>query len=388
MRSWIDHPVLGRGFRPFFLLAALYAVLTMLVWGGFYAGMVVPPPVFIDPIDWHAHEMIFGFTVAVVAGFLLTAVANWTGGAPVRQIHLLSLCLIWVAGRVVVNVDLGLPGWAVHGVSALFVPALVVSLAIPLIRHRNMRNFIFMGLLGVLFACALWFAVGTGGRAPFYLALVMILMMISLVGGRIIPAFTVAALRRRGDIVFQTDQRGMDVAALLSLAATGLCLILPVTGILLALCAGVAVIVHGARMRHYHTRKALSDPMLWILHAGYLWLVVGLALLACAGLGLFSVSSVLHALTAGCIGSMCLGMMCRVTLGHTGRGLDASRATVAAFALMQFSALTRLFGPALDAGNAGLWIVVSACAWAGCFALFLIVYTPFLLAPRPDGAEA
>lgn len=381
-------PFWGRGFRPFFFLGSLFSILSIGVWGAFYAGIgIMPPAFFVDPISWHAHEMIYGFSMAIVAGFLLTAVANWTGGAPARQIHLAGLCALWIIGRVVMGVDLGLPAWCIIALESLFVPALAISLAIPLLRSWNKRNFVFLTLLSVLFACDLWFLI-SGNLSALYVALMMILIMVSLIGGRIIPAFTVAALRRRGIQAFQTDQRKMDVAALASLAAVTLCLVFAKETIILGLVAAFSCVVHGLRMRHYYTVKALEDPLLWILHAGYGWLVIGLGLLALTGFGLFDTKAVIHALTTGCIGSMILGMICRVTLGHTGRDLKVGGLITLSFYAIQIAAIMRVFGPMFAPEHTMEWIIYSALIWTLCFAAYLVAYSGMLFSPRPDGQEA
>lgn len=387
MLKLFEHPFLGRGFRPFFFLGALYSVLSLALWGGFYAGYVVPPYFMLDAVSWHAHEMIYGFSMAIVAGFLLTAVANWTGGAPARQIHLAGLCLLWILGRVVMHFDFGLPAWAIIAVESAFIPALALSLAIPLIRSWNKRNFIFLTLLILLFACDLWFLL-TINMAALHAALMMILIMISLIGGRIIPAFTVAALRREGVEAYQTPQVKMDMAALASLVAVALCLVFAKETPILGVAAGISCLIHGLRMRHYHTLKTFNDPLVWILHAGYGWLVVGLGLLALTGFGLLSVTAVIHALTAGSIGSMILGMICRVTLGHTGRELKVVALTTLSFFAIQVTAIARVFGPILMPDHMNEWIIGSAALWSLCFAAYLWVYSPMLFAPRPDGREA
>lgn len=387
-KSIFDIPFLGRGFRPFFFMGAIFSVLSICLWGAFYAGAGVMPPTFLlDPISWHAHEMIYGFSIAIVAGFLLTAVANWTGGAPARQMHLAGLCFLWIVGRIVMGIDLGLPTWGIIVAESLFIPALAASLAIPLLRSWNKRNFIFLTLLSVLFGCDVWFMI-SGNLDALYVALMMILIMVSLIGGRIIPAFTVAALRRKGIHAFQTDQPKTDIAALISLLAVTLCLVFAKETILLGIASSAACLVHAIRMRHYHTIKALEDPLVWILHAGYAWLVIGLGLLALAGFGLLEIKSVLHALTAGCIGSMILGMICRVTLGHTGRVLYVGALTTLSFYALQISAVTRVFGPMLAPDKTTDWIVSSAFIWALSFSIYLIVYGKMLFIARPDGQEA
>lgn len=381
-------PFWGRGFRPFFFCGSLFTVLGVAVWGAFCAGFdLLPPTLFMDPVSWHAHEMIYGFSMAIVAGFLLTAVANWTGGAPARQIHLAGLCALWLTGRIVMAVDLGLPVWCMIVLESFFIPALALSLAIPLLRSWNKRNFIFLLLLSVLFGCNIWFLTSKDFTA-LYVALMMILMMVSLIGGRIIPAFTVAALRRRGIQAFQTDQMKMDVAALLSLLAVTLCLVFAKGTVILGIIAALSCLIHGLRMRHYHSLQTGRDPLLWILHAGYAWLVLGLGLLSLSGFGLFDIKTILHAFTAGCIGSMILGMICRVTLGHTGRELKVGKVMTVAFIALQIAALMRVFGPMLIPDKTTEWIIGSALLWAFCFATYLLLYGRMLFAPRPDGQEA
>lgn len=378
-----ERPLLERGFRPFFLLAALYAVASTALWGGYYTGYVLPPQGLLEPVAWHAHEMIYGFTMAVIAGFLLTAVANWTGGAPVRQWHLAGLCALWLFGRLVMALDMGLPLWLIYTFSTAFIPALALSLAIPLLRSWNKRNFIFLALLAILFACQIWFLL-TRIMLPLHIAIMVVISIISLVGGRIIPAFTVAALRRRGIEARQTDQRKMDVAALGSLLL--LILLLPITGVQGKLFAGTALLsalIHLWRMRFYHLPQAMHDPMLWILHLGYLWVIIGLIALALAALGQIGFSLALHILTTGAIGSMTLGMMCRVTLGHTGREIMASSGTIAAFILIQLAACIRILGPILLPEHIIAWIAVSASLWVASFTLYLLIYIPMLLTPRP-----
>lgn len=388
MFAIFDHPVLGRGFRLFFLLGALYSVLNLLLWGGFYAGYVVPPSILPDPVSWHAHEMIYGFTLAIVAGFLLTAVANWTGGAPARQMHLMALCIVWLAGRMVMNFDLNLPSLAILAIEGAFIPALALSLSVPLLKSWNKRNFVFLGLLSVLFICDLAFLV-TEDRTPLYVAVMVIAAMISLIGGRVIPAFTVAALRRRGEEAFQTPQGKLDVLALASLVlVVGILLLMGAQTVLFAVCAFVSALIHAVRMRVYHTRKILDDPMVWILHAGYGWMVAGLFFMGLAGLEILPFSMALHALTAGAIGTMTLGMMCRVALGHTGRNLIANWPTCFSFILMQGAASLRVFGPVMLPAYLDLWIISSAFLWSLCFGIYIFVYAPILWQPRPDGRPA
>jgi len=387
-KSKLDHPFLGRGFRPFFLLGAFYSALNLLIWGGFYAGYITPPSFLLDPVSWHVHEMIYGFAIAIIAGFLLTAVANWTGGAPVRQLQLLALCGLWVAGRVVMNFDLGLSDVAITVIETSFIPALALSLAIPLLKSWNKRNFVFLVFLSIFAICDISFLM-TQERMPLYIAVMVIIAMISLVGGRVIPAFTVAALRQRGEEAHQTSQSKLDVMALVSLIFIVLALLLTGTqSVFLAVSAFASAIIHGLRMRAYHTRRIWNDPMVWVLHAGYGWVIIGLLLIGMAGLGILPFSMVLHALTAGAIGTMTLGMMCRVALGHTGRSLTASKLMSFSFMMMQGAAIMRVLGPILLPDLTNLWIVGSAFLWSACFGLYVLIFAPILWQPRRDGRPA
>lgn len=374
----------GRGFRPFFFAGALYAAFAIPLWIAAYQGMHLPPQ---DTLFWHAHEMVFGFTVAIIAGFLLTAVANWTGGAPARQIHLASLVLLWLMGRIAMFLP-ELPQGVTLGMEGLFLPALALSLAIPLWRSRNFRNMLFIGLLTALWICDMA-SIVTGSTKPVHVSILIVIAIISTIGGRIIPAFTVGALRRRGINAFQPNIPRTDMAAL----GLGIgCVVaymfsdtMPfVPGALLLLAAGVNLY----RLSQYNLLKTFVDPMLWVLHAGFLWMVLGVAMLGLASFGIVQISTALHALTAGAIGTMCIGMMCRVALGHTGRDIVADKMTTVMFALMQAAAIIRVFGSLL-APEAYMRVVeLSGGLWAFVFLLYAVRYAPVLFSPRPDGQTA
>ena len=383
-RNIFDHPVLGYGFRPFFILAALYSIASLLIWAGFYAGYVAPPLFMLDPVSWHAHEMIYGYTMAIVAGFLLTAVANWTDCTPVSGLHLLGLCLLWLAGRVVMNFDLGFPDVAVLVFEGAFILALALSLSIPLFKTWDKRNFVFLVLLSILLACDMVFLI-TKEKASLYVAVMIIVTMISLIGGRIIPAFTVDALQERGEEAHETPQGKLDVLAILSLVLIILALVfVKQEKAILAGTAFLATIIHALRLRRYHTLRILNDPMVWILHIGYSWVILGLFLTGISALGFLPFSIALHAFTAGAIGSMTIGMMCRVTLGHTGRDKIATNLTTLSFFLMQGAAVIRVFGLMIAPDYSKEWIIGSATLWVLCFALYILIYAPMLWKPDLD----
>ncbi len=378
------HPFLDRGFRPFFTLGAFYAASSILLWVLHWKGVFLAPAIFDDPVLWHGHEMIYGFTIAIIAGFLLTAIPNWTGTVPVQHIYLLVLVALWVSGRVVMIVP-GIDFRLAATVDLAFIPCLAFSLAVPLLRSGNKQNFVFLLMLAVLF-CSNLFLFIYQDKAAFYAAVLVVISMISLIGGRVIPSFTVATLRRKGVNVLQTPQPRADIAALVSLACILIAVLMlgvdsPVTGLL----AFVSAAVHLLRLRHYHTHRVWSDPLLWSLHLGYLWLMAGLVLLGLSGFNLVTPSAALHAFTTGCIGSMTLSMMCRVALAHTGRNLIASPLTTFLFLSMQLVAFIRVCGPVVLPAFHGEWIMLSGGLWTLVFALYLLAYLPVLWSPRPDG---
>jgi uncharacterized protein involved in response to NO len=383
-KGLLAHPVLGYGFRLFFILGALYSIISLMIWGGFYAGLAMPPLFMVDPVSWHAHEMIYGYTMAIVAGFLLTAVANWTDSTPVRGFHLLWLGLLWLAGRIVLNFDLGFPEIVILIFEGAFIPALAFSLSIPLFKTWDKRNFVFLVLLSILFACDMLFLI-TKDRTSLYVAVIIIVTMISLIGGRVIPAFTEDALEARGEEVQETSQGGLDILAILSLLLIILALVFfKQEETVLAGTAFLSTIIHALRLRRYHTHRILDDPMVWILHVGYSWVILGLFLLCISALGLVPFSIALHAFTAGGIGSMTLGMMCRVTLGHTGRSKVATNLTKLSFYLLQCAIFIRIFGLLIAPDYSIEWIISSSTLWVLSFALYLWIYSPMLWKPDLD----
>lgn len=385
MNKLFQIPFWGRGFRPFFFLGSLTSALSVILWGAFYAGQISLPDHISTAIAWHAHEMVFGFSMAIVAGFLLTAVANWTGGSPARHLHLAALCGLWLLGRLVNNFDLHLPAPLIAILDSAFLPALAITLAIPLLKSRNKRNFIFLGLLTILFICNVSFYISQS-LTPIYIAMLVIVTMISLIGGRIIPGFTVAGLRAHKIEIRPMDQTPYDIAALISLLLLMACTALTgLSGTIPAIIAGLSCAIHAIRIRGYHSLKTKVEPMLWILHIGYLWVVIGLGLISLAALDIVPLPLALHALTAGAIGSMTIGMMCRVALGHTGRMIHATRPTRLMFLLIQISAITRVFVPLAWEDLTQTAIIISALLWGCAYLIYAVTFFPILKSDRPDG---
>lgn len=368
----------GRGFRPFFFKAAVFAVLAVPLWAFVMSGIVPGAPgIFSDPLFWHAHEMIFGFTMAVVAGFLLTAVANWTGWAPVRGAHLFFLVALWAFGRAA-SAFPDVPFWLAGAINLVFIPCLAVSLFVPLWKSGNIRNFVFLGLLSVLFILESAFFALQDVKF-LHAALFVMMAVVGIVGGRIVPSFSVAWLRFHGQHVQQKDLLGLDkVSFSLSLFLAGIVLVFGTDAAACGIAAFALAGVQTWRWRFYYPLATLAEPMLWILHAGFFWMILGFALLGLSAFGFAPISSAIHALTAGSIGSLTLGMMCRVTMGHTGRMIRANRATIVSFYLMQLSAALRVLGPVAFPGEILLVFQVSGVLWAACFLIYLFVYGPLL----------
>ncbi|MFO1048477.1 MAG: NnrS family protein [Geminicoccaceae bacterium] len=378
-----------QGFRPFFLAAGIWAPMALAIWIAALAGGVMPPTG-LPIVAWHPHELLFGYAGAVVAGFLLTAVPNWTGRLPVGGWRLLLLCLVWLAARLAGLTGGALSPWPAVLLDPGFWLLLVAAMAREIMAGRNWRNLPVIALAGVLgLACllsqleALGYASGPLGRR---LGLAALWLLIGLIGGRVVPSFTRNWLAKRGAAALPAHFGRLDWLALVVLpAALAVWVALPdaaPAGALLAL-AGMVTLLRLARWRGLATT---AEPLVTVLHLGYAWLGAGLLLL---GLGILLPHSVgrlatLHALSAGAIGTMTLAIMTRATLGHTGRALAADRTTVAVYALVQAGALLRVVAPALPSPYEAT-LGLAALLWGGAFVLFVARYGPLLVEARRPG---
>jgi uncharacterized protein involved in response to NO len=376
----------GRGFRPFFLAAALYAALfvplSTAVWLGAW-----PAPAWGIPAWWHGHEMLFGVVAAAIAGFLTTAAPVWAGRSAPSGAPLAALLALWAAGRVAMLASGRLPAVLVAALDVAFLPALAIVLAHTLRGRAQRRNH---GIVAVVVALAVANAAthaealgladfGTARRA-LHFAVAGVIVLVVVIGGRITPAFTTNALGRRVEEADVTDGTWRRRAALAGVLASALLVLLaPDTAAerAVSIAAGIAV---AARMTGWQTRRALADPLLWSLHAGMAWVAIGLVLRGLVPAG----SAGLHALTAGAMGAMILAVMTRVGLGHTGRPLALPPGGSTLYGLVHAAALARVLASLLPGAGPAL-LVVSATAWSLAFAGFLVLYTPILLRPRVDG---
>lgn len=367
------------GFRPFFLLAGLFAVVAMLLWGFVLAGHGPT----LGPL-WHGHEMLFGYAGAVIAGFVLTAAANWTGRPTLVSAPLAAIALVWVAARIVVS----LPA-APNGLKAALCAGFFVFLAAgagrPIVAAGSRRNYGIIAVLGVFAALELLYWLAPAMRARVLeAALLFIMVMVALVGGRVIPAFT-----RNATPGLHVRPGGLwrDRVAMATLVALAvLALIPPVPPPLFAAVAALASLTHGLRMLGWGAETTLGRPILWVLQAAYVCLSAGLALFAAQGFGApipFWVP--LHVLAVGALGLMTLGMMTRVSLGHTGRPIVANKATVLAYVLLIAAVVVRGGGPFLGAASWQTVMLLAVGLWTAAFAIFVLAYTRILISPRADG---
>jgi uncharacterized protein involved in response to NO len=371
------------GFRPFFLAAGVFAVLLMALWllvlrGSLDLGAL-------SPQVWHGHEMLFGFAVAVIAGFLLTAAQNWTG-IPMRAgPPLAARFLLWLAGRLGFLVP-SLPVEWVALVDLAFLPAVALVLAVPIIKARQLNNAPFPVMLLVLTAANALVhldALGWTDTAALglHLATYVVVTMMVMMGGRVIPSFTDNKLHTRA-----RRWRTIEILAPVATVSALLAALVAPYSLVTALFAAIAATVHGIRLAGWYTHKFWSVPLLWILHLGYAWIALGFALLAlsAAGISTAAVSS-LHAFTAGGIGVLTQGMMARVSLGHTGRVLEPASLMTRAFVAINLAALLRVVLPLLFPGVYAQSMTAAGLLWMAAFGLFVVVYAPMLLRPRVDG---
>ncbi|MGV8826556.1 NnrS family protein [Methylibium petroleiphilum] len=389
MRTWRGPAILTYGFRPFFFGAAVWAAFAMALWVPMLAGHIVLPTAF-DPVSWHAHEFLFGYLGAVVAGFLLTAVPNWTGRLPIVGWPLGALAALWLAGRLVVTVSASFPPFAVAVVDLAFPLALAVAIGREIAVGRNWRNLIVLGILAVFMlgnAVFHWEAARGDYAAQGYglrTGLAAAIMMIAVIGGRIVPSFTRNWLVKRGGgrLPAAPMQRFDRVVLLVLLVALLLWVGLPVhpvTGGTLLLAGAL----HLVRLARWAGHRTMAEPLVSVLHAGYLFLPIGALSLGAAimvpqSLGMAAAQ---HLWMGGAIGLMTLAVMTRATLGHTGQELTAGPWTVVIFAALVTSVLSRV-AAGLWPAEASLLHGLSGLAWIAAFAGYAILYGRLLLRPR------
>ena len=387
MRAWQGPALFGFGFRPFFLFGALWAAVAMFLWIMALSGALDLPTRF-DPVSWHAHEFLFGYLGAVLAGFLLTAVPNWTGRLPLVGWPLAALFALWGAGRAAVLVSALLPPGIAAVIDLAFPLVLGATILREIVAGRNWRNLMVLGLLAVFTLANAIFhlevargeyaAQGMGLR----LGLATAIMMIGVIGGRIIPSFTRNWLAREGRDARPTPpmQRFDKAVLLASIAALLLWVFLPFDTITAAALLALGLL-HLVRLSRWQGHQTGAEPLVWVLHLSYAFIPLGAVGLGIAGLtGGGGSAAAQHLWMAGAIGSMTLAVMTRATLGHTGHPLLADRATLAIY-LSLFGAVAARLGAEL----LPMLTHVSGLLWLFAFGGFALVYGPLLLRTNAKG---
>ncbi len=387
MRAWTGPAILSFGFRPFFLMAALWAALAMTIWVSMMAGHDVLPIAF-DPIAWHSHELLFGYLGAVIAGFLLTAVPNWTGSLPIVGWPLAGLAGLWVAGRVAVGLSGALTPAAVAVADLAFPVAIAGFLGREIVAGRNWKNVPVLGLvIGWVIANAAFHwdsafggsaAQGIGLRAGLAVAV----MLIALIGGRIVPSFTRNWLAQRGIDRLPTPFGRPDAAVLgLTLVTLALWVVWPDRAVSAAGC-GLAGVAHMWRLARWQGQRTGGEALVWVLHAGYAFVPLGFLALAASWFTPGLAPAAQHVWMAGAIGLMTLAVMTRASLGHAGRPLHATPAIATLYVLLIVAVAARLAAGALP--EQGWLLHLAAFAWIGAFGGFAVIYWPILVHPRKE----
>ncbi len=380
------------GFRPFFLLCGLYALVIVPLWLFRFAHASVPFGT-LPGVYWHAHEMLFGFVGAAIAGFLLTAVPSWTGSRGFAGRPLVAMVALWLAGRVSMAMLDAIPFWLAAAIELSFLPMLLVLLAPPIVRARN-RNLPILAVVTFfwLIDAAFMRAVQTGDLAlaagAARVGVDLVLLLVVVIGGRIVPAFTSNALRRAGVDAMPVSRGWLEAIAIGSVALIALGDLFAVGTRIIAVLAAVAAVAHAARLAGWRSFRIRGEPILWVLHVAYAWIPLGLALQALwlSG-GVDFAAKWQHAITYGAFGTMILAVMTRASLGHTGRPLVVARPIAVAYVLLTLGALLRVFGGAWTPEYYLLSLTFSGLAWTVAFLIFVWIYGPILMSPRLDGRQ-
>ena len=390
-RLWDGPPVFSYGFRPFFLAGSAYAALVMVLWVPWYLGAISIPTTF-DPTTWHMHELLFGFVPAVVAGFLLTAVPNWTGRLPVVGYPLITLFLLWAIGRLAVAGSAWLDPISLAVLTFAFPILLLFVTTREVIKGNNVKNLIVVAAASVLVVAqaTVQYAHWTGGNTQVggRLGIAGTVILIMIIGGRITPSFTRNWIKKANPGREPAQIGRYDSAALLMgtisllLWAFAAELDSPLSTLVAVLLIATGI-MHFVRQARWAPDRTLREPLVLVLHVGYVFVPIGfvlsgLALIEPLGLGTLAGT---HAWAAGAIGVMTLAVMTRASLGHTGRTLTASRGTVMLYAAATLAALTRIAAALMPEYSLSL-LELSAALWCIAFAGFAVLYGPILVAKR------
>lgn len=379
-----DIPFWRLGFRPFYLLAAVFAALAVPIWIARYFGHADWLPR--ADMNWHMHEMLFGFAIAVIVGFLFTAARNWTGLWTPRRGHLAALVALWLAGRLAM---LFAPPLVAALVDIPFLPLAAWPLYRVMKRSDNRRNFFLPALLGLLTLINIAFHGAVLGwldilpMRAIEAGILVVVTIESVIGGRVIPMFTANAVPGANPV----KHEGRDRINLALVAAAGLAWVFLPPSPLTAALAVAAACTQLVRLIGWKPHLTWRNPLLWILHLSYAWIAAGFFLLALAALGMSPPTAAFHALAVGSMAGLIIGMITRTALGHTGRMLKAGAAETAMYVLIQAGVATRLCAAFDVMGHRNAELVIAAACWSAAFLLYAIVYGPYLFRARIDGKE-
>ena len=382
----MSRPLFAIGFRPFYSLAVVFAVAVTLFWLASFTGRL-QVGTYLQGVFWHSHEMMFGYIVAVMAGFLFTAVRNWTGLPTPSGIVLGGIAVLWIVARVLLVTG---PSTLAVVIDVAFLPVIAIAVAIPILRSRNKRNYKIIGVLVAVSLLHLMFHLALGAQLPAWLSraslfasIDLVVILFALVGGRVIPAFTRNAVSESNP----RHENWLEVIAFGSLLLIVLATLLggafTVAARIPTSLFVVAAVAHLLRLALWQPQVTLGNPLLWMMPVAYSWLPVALLLRALSTVAVIVPGAWIHALTMGALSSLMMAMMMRSTLGHTGRKLVATQMDVAAFLLLQLAALLRVVAGGV--GNYQTLVVLSGVVWILAFVLFVVRYLPMLIQPRVDG---
>lgn len=389
----IKAPFLHLGFRPFFMAAIIGGIVLIALWMGLYIMGWQILPAYYPSITWHAHEMIYGYAAAVVAGFLLTAVKNWTGIQTIHHKPLLALFSIWVLARILVFVPASWAFLSLAVFDSLFFLLVLLAYSYPVFKARQWNQLAFSGKLLFLFVGNVIFYLGLSGTLDgilnnavhygLYIGLYTIVATIFTMGRRIIPFFISKGL----DVPFEPrNYRWVDLSSLWLFLAFSIADILTSSSLLTTVLAALLLIIHGLRINGWYHPGIWRKPLLWVLFIGYLWLVFGFVLKILSGIFGVSPFLAIHAFSYGGIAIITLGMMARVTLGHTGRNVfDPPPILVPVFTLLLAGAIVRVIFPLLLSNHYIFLVGLSQALWIAAYLLLAIVYVPMLVKARIDG---
>jgi len=390
-KTELNNPaVLRLAFRPLFLVGTLFSVVAIGWWIYYWLAPFAWTP-YGGAIWWHGHEMLFGFGIAIMTGFLLTAVKTWTGVPGLKGMLLGSFVLVWVSGRILISFGNGFPPWIIALVDVSYLLIAAIAMAYPVIKVKQWRNLMFVPILLVLAffnAFSHWSVMVNQSiltTQSLHATIMLFVLIIALLGGRVIPAFTANSMGKAKLPAIML----LDFFAIVSIVVMTITAFIGFSNVdnnFLLIIATIAAISNGMRFLRWGFQHTWSTPILWSLHLFFLFIPFGFVMLALYAAGFIdNLSAALHSFTVGSIGGMILAMISRVTLGHTGREMKPHRLVTVAFVSLLIAVIVRVILPAWLADFYSMSIVISGGFWMLSFSFYLYVYAPMLVTTRADG---